>query len=479
MSHPMSDPVAGPTPANARPPGALPAILVVLALGLALTLLANAWVGLAALAFGLVFLLRPFEPLVATLLAAGAASFAAYGAPDIQRDLAIVAALTAYALASFAVAWRQRRWRMPSSPFTVALHGLALTTLIGVVHGLAVRNPIRFQGLEVFPLASLGFAIVIGGLRLRPLDLRIAAWGLAAIGLASAAAGFHFFGSTGIRTGGMAFSPVPGLVALLFLSLALHDPAPRPRLLNVLVFCALIGHQVVTFTRGYWLALLVGIPLVCAMYVRRGAGAGRRWSKVVATLGLALLVLLLAVALAATRPPWNELVSLLGERFASSFTTRNTPETVSNVARLVEIRTSLTAIFQSPVLGLGHGSTLLVRQFFHPEGGPQWYIHQGYVMMWLKQGVIGLLALLWVLFAAFRMGLRGAPHAEGERAAWSSAAAASVVFVTIVGLTNYFFFNVNQSFVLAFIWGVALAASEPPHARLVWRAPRQSPVAER
>jgi hypothetical protein len=465
---------AEPGVALPRAQAILPAIFVALAVGLTLTLLVNIWVGAAGMAFGLVLALRPFDPFVGALLAAGAATFAAYGEHGIQRDMAIVTALTAYAVLSFAVANQQRRWHLPSSRFVAALFLLALTTAAGVIHGVAAHHKLTFIYLEVLPLFSLGFAVVIGGLRLRRVDPKVGLWGLAMIGIASAAAGLHFYGSTGIRTGGMAFSPVPGLVALVFLSVTLFDPSPRPKLLPVFVFCVLVGHQVVTFTRGFWLGLLGGIPLICWLYVRRGPGAKARWSKVVATLGLALFILAVGVTIAATRPPWNELVGLLGNRFTSSFTTKNTPETVSNIARLVEIRTSITALAKSPVFGLGHGSTLVVHQFFHPEAGPQWYIHQGYLMMWLKQGVFGVISLLWLLFLGFRMGWRGASLPDPEAAGWNAGAAACALFVTSVGLTNYFFFNVNQSFVLAFIWGVALSTSKPGVARMVWRSARPS-----
>lgn len=471
----MSPATPGPAPARALHPAALPVLFGALGLGLALSVAVNVWVGVAVLAFGLVLVLRPFDPMVAVLLASGAATFAAYGAHDIARDMTVVGALTAYALAAFAFTWYWRRWHLPASGVVTALGVLAATTAMGIVHGLAEHHRISYIFLEVFPLLSLAFVVVLGGMRLRTLDTNIALWGLGLIALASAAAGFHFYGSTGIRTGGMAFSPVPGLVALVFLGVTLFDPTPRPRLLPVLVFCALVGHQVVTFTRGFWLGLLAGVPLICALYVRRGAGARQRLRKVGATLGLALLLLMMGLALAATRPPWNELVGLLGNRFASSFTTENTPETVSNVARLVEIQTSFTHIARSPLFGLGHGSAFVVQQFFHPEGGPQWYIHQGYVMMWLKQGIFGLLALLAVLWMAFRTSWKGAFHADPVAGGWNAAAAACTVFVTSVGLTNYFFFNVNQSFVLAFIWGVALATTRPGAATFVWRAKPPAP----
>jgi len=458
-------------------PPRLAVIAGVLVLGLTGALAVSPWVGLAILALGLVLVAGPLEPFVALLLVAGVAAFAEYGHPLIQRDLAIVLVLTAYALLAFVVAHSTRRWGLPLSGLSTALLALAVTTGVGALHGLAKGNAVRFASLEVFPLFALTFSLAAGGLRLRTGDLRLARWTLAVVGVASASIGFYVFATTGARTQGLPFSPVPGLVALVLLALMLFDPAPRPRPGMALLFCLLILHQILTFTRGFWLGLLVGVPFTCAVYVVHRRRSGRPWAKLLVTMGLVGLVLVLGLALASSWLGLAEVVGMVGGRFASSFETRNTPETVSNIVRLVELRTALSHILASPWLGDGHGSTLIVRQFFYPRTGPQWWVHQSYVMICLKQGVIGLLALLWVLFAALRLGLKGASHADPQIAGWCAAAAAGTVFAAVVGLTNYHFFMVTMNFILALLWGIALAVGEPQRLWLAWRAsaPAASP----
>lgn len=458
-------------------PGRLVAVALALLLGLVGAYAVNLWAGLAILALGLVVIARPLDPFVAVLLVAGVAAFAEYGDPHIQRDLAIVLLLTFYALASLVVSSVSRRWALPVSRFTVALLALAVTTGVAVLHGLAVRNPFRFLSLELFPLFALSFSFVVGGLRLRPGDLRIAEWTLGAVGVAASSIGFYHLATTGTRTQGLPFSPVPGFIALVVLALALFDPEPRPRLAPALLFCLLVFHQIVTFTRGFWLGLLVGVPFTCAIYLFHGPGARRRWPKVLRTLGLVGLVLALVVALASTWLGWSETIGMLGARFASSFATKNSAETVSNVVRLIEFRTALNLILSSPILGYGHGSTLVVKQFLSEQSGPQWWVHESYVMIWLKQGILGLAALLWLLFSAARLGVKGASHPTPQIAGWCAASAACTVFAAITGLTSYGFFAVNQSFLLAVLWGVALAAGEPERRRLVWRASRAGAVA--
>jgi hypothetical protein len=463
-----SAPVAG---SAASAPGARGiAIGVALILGLLAGWLSSWWAGAAVFAFALVLVARPFDLFVSLLLLAAVAAFARYGDPSIQKDLFAVSALTFYALASLFVAALTGRWTLPSSPLGDALMALAVTSALAGLHGVLAHHSFRFIVLELLPLFALLLALAIGGTRLRPADLRIAKWALVGVALVSSAIGYQYYATTGTRTQGMPFSPVPGFIAIVVLTLMLFEPSRRPRFWPIVVFCVLIGHQIITFTRGFWLALLVAVPFACALYVRRGEGMGRRWRKVMGTLGLVAIVLLPMAAVASTLVGWSEIMDMIGSRFASSFQTKNTPETVSNIVRLVELRTTMKFILEQPLLGYGHGATLIVRQFFYPTTGAQWWVHQSYVMIWFKQGLFGLLALLWVLFAATRTGIAGIRHEDPRVAGWFAASAACTVFAAIVGLTNYYFFMVTLSFLLALVWGITLAFARTSRRRFVWRA---------
>lgn len=463
---------AGPGEPQAAPHASVRgvAIGVALFLGLAGGLLTNWWAGAMVMALGLVVAVRPFDLFVSLVLVAAMAAFAEYGDPHIVRDLAIASLLTLYTLASLFAAWLTGRWRLPVSRLGDALAALAVTTAVGTVHGVLAHQSIRFIFLETFPLFALILALTIGGARIHMTGFRIAKWALIGVALASAALGYKYYAVTGMRTQGLPFSPMPGLVAILVLTLMLFEPSPRPRLVPVLIFCALIGHQIITFTRGFWLALMVAIPFALVLYVRWGAGAGLRWKKVLRTLGLIALVAVPAAMVASTMVGWSEIVEMVGGRFASSFETKNTPETVSNIVRLVEFRTSMKFILAQPWLGYGHGATLIVRQFFHPITGAQWWVHESYLMIWFKQGLFGLGALLWVIWEATWVGIRGSRHSDPQVAGWFAASAACTVFAAVVGLTNYYFFMVTMNFTLALLWGITLPFARPGHRQFVWRA---------
>jgi len=348
---------------------------------------------------------------------------------------------------------------------------MGAVTALAAVHGVAARNSIRFMGLEMLPLFGLFGALAGGGLRVSGSDLKAAGRTLTAVGLATAAIGFFYLALTGKRTQGLPFSPIPGIVALVLLNLTLYRPSPRPTAAPVVIITLLLLHQIISFTRGYWVALVVSIPFSCILYARRGDGARERWAKVGRTLGLVAALLLLCALCAVLWFGASDFLAALGSRLTSTVATQDSPGTVSNVARLVELRIAFGLIAASPWTGYGLGYSFLVRQYFFPVAAAQWWVHETYVMMWLKQGLLGLLVLVWLLFVALRLAMKGVSHPDPDRAGWSAAAAAATIFTATLGLTNYYFFMVTQNFLLGLLWGIALANRAPERLWLIWRAP--------
>jgi O-antigen ligase len=403
-----------------------------------------------------------------------------YGVHHLTRDLALMTVLVAYAMLSLASAYASGGWGLPVLRLTAALAALGVTTLVGVLHGVAAGNSLRFIGLELFPLLGFGAAVGLGGLPFESSRLRTATWVLTVAALCNAAIGFADFAITHTRSGGTAFSPIPGLAALLILNRSLHDPERYPRLSSVLLIGVLVLHQILSFTRGYWLGLIVGVIGSCVLYGRRGAGARQRWSKVGRTIVLAALLTTAGLAAAVVRLGWSDVSAMLGARFASGFETRVTQGSVSNIARLIELKTSLRLIRVSPWFGYGHGFTLVPDRTLLPIDRPRaWWVHESYIMIWLKQGILGVVSLLWVLFAAVRLGVKGLSHPDPRAAGWCGAAAVCTLSTSVIALTNYTYFLVNQTFFLAALWGIALSAHEPRRRRLGWRGNSLAPVAAR
>ena len=455
---------------RSRPPARLAATVAVLAFSLAAGVLLSWWIACALLALGLAVIARPFDPFLAMVLVAGVATFVNNEGGHLTRDLSIVTLLVAYALACVVASCFTRRWRIPESGLTVMLLLLAATTGIALVHGLAAQNSLKFIGLELFPILALCSALLVGGLRVTRSDLRLALAVFVLVALVHVWLGVHSYIENRVRTGGLVFTHVPGIVALVVLNLALYGESRRATMPVALLLCLCLLHQLISFTRGLWLGLIVSIPFSCLLYVRHGPGVGARWAKVGRTFGVGAVLTTLCAAALGHWFGWSDFASLVWTRLTSSFGTHAGAENVSNIARLIEYRAAFRYIAAAPWLGHGLGFTMLVWQPVYGITTAQWFMHQSYLLIWLKQGIPGLLALIAVLFTAWRLGTRGALRLSGEEAGWSAAAAACTLSLAVMALTNMTFNSVNGNFLLALLWGVALSGSEPRRTWFTWRA---------
>lgn len=441
------------------------------ALGLSLTvgLLVNWLVGAAVLAVTLGITARPLDLFRATLALAAVATFVSNEGGHLTRDLSIVSLVVTYALLCLAVARAGGRWTFPRSELTSALLILALTTTQAVVHGLLAQHSRKFIALELLPMLALCSAPMVGGMRFDASDLRLALRVLVVVALIHVGLGVAAYARAHARTGGVAFTGIPGMVALIVLNVWLYGRHHRARLWAAALIAALLFHQIISFTRGYWLGLLVCVPGSCLLYVGRGQGMRDRAGEVVKLLVPALLLAGVCVLTFGALFGWTDLWSTLGSRIASSFATQSSRQTVSNIARLIEYRSSMLSIVNAPWLGHGLGFTLDVYQPSYGVTAHQSYIHQMYLLVWLKQGIVGLLALIGALAFGTLLGVRAAVRLTGDAAGWSAGVAACTTFLAVHCMTNMTLASVNGNFMIAFLWGLILSVSEGKSLRLFAR----------
>src|SRR5262245_42741701 len=115
------------------------------------------------------------------------------------------------------------------------------------------------------------------------------------------------------------------------------------------------------------------------------------------------------------------------------------------------------------------GLELRIKEPFRGLTTRQPYIHQTYLWLWLKQGLIGLVIYLALLVQAIRTAVAGARSSDRDAAAWGQAAAGATIYLAVVNMTTYHLAQVNSTIALAMLWGFTLALSRPPHWRLAWR----------
>lgn len=441
-----------------------------LALALGVGMMISWAVATALLGLIVILSLRPFEPFPPLVVATVAATFVNNEGGHLSRELSILTLLLGYGLLCLWMAQVDGRWGLSRARVVILILVFEGWTLISTLHGVWVGNELRYMGLEILPLGGLTIAVMVGGLRLTRRDLRDAFLLLNLAALGHVALGLISYAVNHVRAGGIWFTPVPGLMALLVFNVLLRTERRSVRFGLLLVLTAYLLHQLISLTRGYWLGVAAGLALSSFVFVVGAAEARKRLLRVMGTFGWMALFVAVAAAAAGTYFGWGDVGAMFGTRVASSFGTQQSSETASNMARLVEWLAVLRTGAQAPWFGHGMGYALHVHYPIVDQTSTQWFVHEHYLWIWVKQGLVGLLLLVALLWTMTRAGMRGARTDSGETAAWSAAAAAMTAYMAVLGLTNYPLAQVNPTFLLALTWGVMLSLTGAGRWRLVWRS---------
>ena len=145
--------------------------------------------------------------------------------------------------------------------------------------------------------------------------------------------------------------------------------------------------------------------------------------------------------------------------------------------RLLEYDRVLRDIAATPWLGRGLGYFFVTRDPFFRTLHEQWYVHQNYLLVWLKQGVLGLAFFVATLVSAVAAGLRGGRHDAPWAAAWCAGTAAVTVQVMVFSNMHFPLAEVNATLPVALMWGAMIALTSQDRWRLTWRStPSSGPV---
>jgi len=456
-----------------------PAVLVAAGLSLAAGILIEPWFGLVTAGLSAGILWKPFDPVTTLAVLAGAASFVDNEGGHMTRDLSMVTLVAVYALFPIALARARGRWRALGGPLVLWLAAFLAWTAVATLRGLLAGYEKKFIGLEVAALGTMTFTWLAAGLRPTARELRPALVVILVAGLGHVVLGIVSYAVNHMRTGGIWYTPLPGMLAVLSLCFGVRARTLPARVGWALLLGLFLLHQTISFSRGYWLGLLVAMPATAFLYARTGPRSLERWRRVGALAAVAGGVLLLTTVVTAVLMGWSDLPALLGTRFGSSFTTGNgSSVSASNLARMIEHAASFRLIQQNPLFGYGMGLELHIRDPLRGLVSKQAYVHESYLWLWLKQGLIGVVLLLAVLFQAVRTALTGAAATDDERSAWCLTAAGVTIYFGVLNLTSFHLAQVNATMFQSLLWGFALATTRPVQLKLVWRA-QPAPAAGR
>lgn len=381
-------------------------------------------------------------------------TFVDYSTGRLTLEMSIVCAWVAWT--ALLLYWRSAwtGWVLPPREMIPGIFVWLSACAMGVLIGLVRSNPLRSLGVELvgalWPLLGVVMIQVF-----RRAHARYAAAGLFAIGLIHTFFGLIMLQIAQRRLGGIYFTTVSGVVAVMLWTTALLAPSRRVRWLCLLGMVPVLAHLLFSFTRGYWLGAIAGLT-VATILAWWNLGRfeprvrARRLLLVPSLLAVGALTLTLSIVYFGS----GNLLEAVGARFGSSFSTEVSGETMSNVIRLAEYDKAIGDALRSPIVGQGLGYTFVVREPITNRLSEQWFVHNYYLLLWLKLGIVGLLAFAFLIGKQVRAAMRMA----SEDPSWiARAVAITAISVTVqllaILLTNFSLADLNTASVFAYVWG--------------------------
>lgn len=433
-------------------------------------LVGNWFIAAGVLVVLLIHAFRPFDFIAAYLLVTAGSNFVYYEGGNMMLQLSLLTGAILVMLICYVLSNRGQVFVVPWMNLSWAILAYLLLSMANFGRGLTSAYPLKSVLFEVLPVLAFGTALLVANGFEPKRDLRLVVLALTAIAFGSAALGFHVFAIIHTHTSGVYFNAVPGMVALLLVNLALRSSRLATAFMWVGVSLPLFLHQFLSFRRGLWVGCLAGLlSSILIFAVGRGRARWRRTGLVVGTLmGMGVVG---AVSLELFYGQTDILKESVG-RFASIGGTELKMETRSNVIRLMESAAVAGHIQKSPWIGHGLGYTFFVSLPVQGRSMPQWWVDENYLLIWLKQGAIGVAVYLWILWAAFRFGARHARQREDPwESSWFAATAAATAFLTVFSFSDWPFGQVNPTFLLALLFGGSMAMAREGLLRFRWSTP--------
>jgi len=433
--------------------------------------LATGLVGHWALATGLLIVLlvhvaRPFDFLVAFILVTGGASFVRGAAGQLTFELRLLTGAILLMLACYVVSIRRQALTISRNRLTWPLFLYLVLSIANALRGLLCGYSPKWIGLDLMPVLGLASALVVANAFEPRRDLRLAVVGVLAVGFANAIVTLSSNKFAPMHKVGVYDAAVPGIVGLLLVNFSLRSRTPVTALGWIALSLPLFLHQFLTYGRGLWLACLAGLAFSVLVFTGFGPSSVARWRRSSVVVGtLAVFVLMLGFFLG------TQFLQVAGSRLVSITRTEYSYETASNAARLIEYSTVVGLISHSPWLGYGLGYTFLGSSLFGLRHEQSW-VHENFLLVWLKQGLVGLAVFVWMLWTAVTLGVREAQRPRDYwESAWLAASAAGTVMLAVLSLSNFPLNVVNPVFLLALLWGGSIAMTREGFVRFRWFAP--------
>lgn len=187
---------------------------------------------------------------------------------------------------------------------------------------------------------------------------------------------------------------IPGLASLVLL---VNERTWPRRLLLLGAFLLFTGSLVLAKSRGFWINFAFGVFLL--LFLLRGR---YRWRLIFLLVGGSAVLITLVLTFFG---PLAELIFAgTVKRFGTLETALTQDESLVN--RFIESSAVWEGIRQNPVLGHGFGTTFTYFDILHLATLTKAFIHNGYIGLWFKFGLGGMMLLLFSWASSAWQGLK-------------------------------------------------------------------------
>lgn len=248
----------------------------------------------------------------------------------------------------------------------------------------------------------------------------------------------------------------PGLVLVYVVasfaaSYLLWGPPRRRRRIGLLLGICMLG-LLVSLNRNMLIGLTAGLLAAGLLASRRG--------RFIAVASVVLVLSLAVVELAGSSAAIKN--NSIAARVLSLRATSELEGSATVSDRLRENEKALEALRDSPILGIGWGVPYGVKDFGFDDGGfhlsDRGFIHNQYLGLWLRSGLIGLVAFVAAMVLAIASGARWLRSRADRDDAWIGAGIiTSLVAIAVSSLVAIYVIHPSWAAVIAGL--LALAAN--------------------
>lgn len=174
---------------------------------------------------------------------------------------------------------------------------------------------------------------------------------------------------------------------LSFLAYAYH-PNKLLKVVFFFIYSLFVAGLILTQSRGYWITLLIATVIIVFMSDQPAKKYTIAGPLILGGIGI-------FVAYFFFNHIFFIVIKALSKRFTSISTVSSTSKMgASLLERVLETKTIVTRLLHNPIAGYGMGTTYQRYYILLKTYMTMTYIHDGYLAIWFKAGLVGLLAIV-------------------------------------------------------------------------------------